>query len=88
MYLISYDLNKPGQHYGKLIEAIKEVSSYWWHHLDSVWIVGSSLSAVEIRNRLSVHIDSNDELLVVALAKEAAWKGFDQRGSNWLRNNL
>ncbi len=33
-------------------------------------------------------IDSNDELLVVKLAREAAWKGFNARGSEWIKTNL
>ena len=87
-YLISYDLSSPGQDYASLIDAIKALSKTWWHHLDSTWIIRHPGPATEIRDALSPHIDSNDELLVVQLTGTAAWTGFDQKGSDWLKNNL
>ncbi len=86
-YLISYDLNQPLQNYGELIEAIKEYSN-WWHHLDSVWIIKTEETTVQVRDYLRPYIDSNDELLVVGLNGEGAWFGFNDRGSEWLKNNL
>lgn len=87
-YLIGYDLNKLDKDYEGLINKIKDIVSYWWHHLDSTWIVKSDLSAAEIRNLLAPLIDSNDELLVVRLSGEGAWTGFNEKGSKWLKDNL
>lgn len=87
-YMIGYDLNRPGQNYDKLTEAIKGVGSNWWHCLDSSWIVISNLTAVQIRDTLAPHIDKNDELLVAALTSESAWQGFDTDCSSWLKNNM
>lgn len=87
-YLIGYDLNKAGQNYEDLIDKIKSTFNYWWHHLDSTWIVKTDLQAVQIRDLLMPHIDSNDELLVVYLGHEAAWVGFGDKGSQWLKENL
>lgn len=86
-YIISYDLNAPGQNYTDLFEAIKG-SGTWWHHLDSTWIVKSNLSAKQIRDTLSPTLDSNDKVLVAALSGVAAWKGFNDKGSKWLKDNL
>lgn len=86
-YMIGYDLNRPGQDYESLIEAIKGLDD-WWHCLDSTWIVRSSLTVVQIRDLLSPHIDSNDELLVALLSGEAAWTGFDDECASWLTKNL
>lgn len=86
-YLIGYDLNAPGQDYKELIEAIKTLGA-WWHHLDSTWIVKHDGPATNIRDTLQPHIDANDELLVVKLTGEAAWVGFNTKGSTWLKNNL
>lgn len=85
--LIGYDLNRPHQDYPELISAIKAVGT-WWHCLDSTWIVKTDLTCVQVRDRLKVHIDSNDELLVAKLTGEAAWTGFDKQCSDWLKNNL
>ncbi|MGS1063518.1 SinR family protein [Burkholderia glumae] len=87
--LIGYDLNKAGKDYTNLINAIKTLSTEWWHCLDSTWIVKTSATAASIRDTLSQHIDGNDELLVVDITGDAAaWAGFNTECSNWLKNNL
>ena len=86
-YIIGYDLNKV-KNYPDLIEAIKSLSTTWWHHLDSTWIVVTNKSAEDIRNILMSHIDGDDELLVVKSGRESAWVGFNNDGSNWLKDNI
>jgi len=86
-YLIGYDLNRPHQDYVDLISAIKAYAT-WWHYLDSTWIIKTDDSAVEIRNNLRQHIDSDDELLVVQHEGDGAWAGFNKEGSDWLKQNL
>lgn len=87
-YMIGYDLNKAGQDYSALIDEIKALANGWWHHLDSTWIVNTNLTAVQVRDRLRAQIDANDELLVAAISEPAAWYGFTQKGSDWLKANL
>src|SRR5262249_3518629 len=86
-YLVCYDLNKPGQDYSDLINAIKAYGT-WWHHLDSTWIIQTNQTAQQIRDNLVAHIDANDELLVVGSSGEGAWSGFNEKGSRWLDDNL
>lgn len=86
-YLVCYDLNRPGQDYAKLIEAIKSHSN-WWHHLDSTWIIKTNRSAFEVCEHLKAYIDSTDELLVIEGTRDAAWIGFNEKGSSWLKENL
>lgn len=86
-YLIGYDLNRPGQNYTELFDAIKGYPK-WWHYLDSTWIIKTNWTATQIRDDLKQHIDSGDELLVVRLTGEGAWTGFNERGSQWLLDNL
>ncbi|WP_316839283.1 SinR family protein [Pedobacter gandavensis] len=87
-YLIGYDLNKKGQDYADLIDAIKLLSPTWWHNLDSTWVIKSDSTASAIRDNLMSHIDDNDELLVVKLSGEGAWTGFSDNASKWLKDNL
>lgn len=83
--MIAYDLNSPGQNYEDLIEDIKSLGP-WWHHLDSTWLVKTTMSATELRDRLRKHIGRDDELLVVDVTADArAWTGFSDRGSRWLK---
>lgn len=87
--LVGYDLNKPGQNYEGLIERLKNVGTNWWHHLDSTWLIKTTMSTVELRDDLARFIDSGDELFVVDVtARAAAWIGFNERGSQWLKDNL
>ena len=83
---ICYDLNRPGQDYSGLIEAIKGCGSCW-HHLDSTWLVITTSTAVQVRDVLRQHIDSGDELLVFPVGSNAAWQGFSEPASAWLKNN-
>lgn len=82
--LIGYDLNRPGQRYDDLIDAIKSLGT-WWHHLDSTWIVDTSLGASQVRDRLSRTIDAGDELLVVDVTnRNWASRGLPQPANTWL----
>ncbi len=87
--MVGYDLNKAGKNYDGLIEKIKQISSDWWHHLDSTWLIVHGGNSVTIRDALNPYIDKDDELLVVPLVKgDAAWAGFNKAGSDWLMRNL
>lgn len=86
--LIGYDLNQPGKNYDALIDAIKGISGTYWHHLDSTWLVETTLTPVEVRDLLSAYLDSSDELLVLTASAPAAWRGFKESGSKWLKDWL
>ena len=86
-YIISYDLNKPGQNYNDLYDAIKSFGT-WWHHLDSTWLIVTTQTATQIRDKLTRHLDNNDCLLVVKSGGVGAWTGFSDKGSQWLKDNL
>jgi len=86
LYVISYDLNKPGQNYSGLFKAIKNLGS-WWHHLDSTWLVDSSLSATKISDILDTKIDKNDSLLIFRLGKDKnGW--LKPKAWNWINQHL
>ncbi len=89
LFMIGYDLNRPGQEYGDLYETIKKQSNgAWWHHLDSTWIVESEQSAVAIRDAIQAVTDSNDKILVAKIGAPGAWSGFSSEGSDWLIQHL
>ncbi len=91
VYLITYDLNSPGQKYNCIKERI-ESNFNWWKCLNNIFIIESSNSTAEIRDYLSSCIDSNDKLLVIKLATgtsaEAAWSGLNKECSDWLKKAL
>lgn len=87
-YLISYDLNKPGQSYSQLYESIKAASNgIWCKPLESVYIIRSSLSAQSIYNKLTPHLDPNDRILVVEIKGQSYWC-LDKQVSDYLQEML
>lgn len=89
-HLIGYDIHPSrGETYDELIAAIKALGA-WWHHLDSTWLVISNLTAVQIRDRLKAHLPyKDDQLLTITVSGDAAaWLGFADSGSKWLKDNL
>lgn len=61
-YVITYDLNKQGQNYEDLINAIKKYTCF--HAMQSVWFVKSNQSSSQINDFLKQYIDKNDNLFV------------------------
>jgi hypothetical protein len=70
-YLISYDLDKPGQDYHRLIKELERLGAA--RVLYSEWLFKSTSTAVQIRDYLQGFVDGNDMLLVVELTGVAAW---------------
>lgn len=83
---ICYDLNKPGQDYTKLCDAIKNLGT-WWHHLDSTWLVVTNSTPAQARDYLKQFIDLGDELLVFNVGTGWAGQGFSEECYQWLRDN-
>lgn len=84
-YLVSYDLLR-NRDYEPLYAAIKAYGT-WAHIHESVWAVVTSQSAVQVRDTLSQHIDSDDRIFVLKSGVEAAWRGVICK-SEWLKANL
>ena len=85
VYCISYDLRSPGRDYESLINAIKSYR-VWWHQTESVWLVVTSQTAKEVRDTLMKQIDRFDKLFVVALNREWAGVGFEEKEYFWLKS--
>ena len=74
VYVVSYDLRKPGQDYKGLFDEL-EASSSWWHYLESTWLIETPADANQLYNRLAKHLDQGDSILVIQA-------GIDRQG--WL----
>ncbi len=69
VYLISYDLRKPGRDYKNLHDAIKTCGN-WAKPLESVWLIDTTQKAQQIYDRIRPHIDENDFLLVTEIGRD------------------
>jgi hypothetical protein len=68
LLLITYDLNTPGKDYNGLYEEIKK-AGWWWHHLDSTWIIRTQYDPKHWYERLSSHLDQNDGILIIEVTR-------------------
>lgn len=64
-YMITYDLNSKGQNYDKVIKAIKDSSLSWCTFWKSSYLIKSSLTANQVSDKITPHLDSNDRLIIV-----------------------
>jgi hypothetical protein len=74
-FLISYDLDKPGQNYDKLINRLKEHGAV--RVLYSQWALKSTWTPVHLRDDLKLFMDSNDRLLVTEIVDWASFRLMD-----------
>ena len=66
-YLITYDLNKSGEDYEGVIEAIKSASDgVWCTYWKSAYLIRSDYqSATDVSDLITPHLDSNDRLIAI-----------------------
>ena len=86
VYVVSYDLRKPGRDYKGLSDELQH-SPGWWHYLDSTWLIATSESANELYKRLVYHLDRGDNILVIQAGSDRqGWLPKD--AWNWIQQNL
>ncbi len=62
IYIVTYDLLKPGQDYSGLIKAISQYHHV--HPLESVWFIKSMDTSEKISEDLLKWIDTNDRIFI------------------------
>ena len=63
IYIVTYDLVEPGQKYDRLLDLIKSEPA-WARLGGSSYLVDSDETAVALRDKLKMALDSNDKLYV------------------------
>lgn len=75
-YIISYDLIGPNRDYNAVIKKI-ETYPISVAVLESVWIVMTDKTALELCKDISSVIDGNDRIFVAELTGNAAWNNLE-----------
>lgn len=86
-FVVAYDLKKVGQNYTCIADKLDAYPTHW-HMQGSVWIIASDKTAAQIRDDLRACLDTNDECFVGSLGGEAAWCGYSDDISRWLKEQL
>lgn len=87
LFMVAYDLRQQGQNYTCVIEKLKEYPTHW-HLQGSVWLIHTDKTATQIRDGLVPCLDNNDKLIVIKLARDAAWHGHGAHVKPWMDEHL
>jgi hypothetical protein len=82
--IVAYD-RKPGVNYKPLTGFLESFDEHW-HLQQSLWIVGSVVSAHGLAQEVRQKLDEGDLLLVQQLTEESAWWGYTPEGDSWLQD--
>lgn len=82
LYLISYDLKYPDADYSTLWAALRDWEAE--NVLKSQWVLRSPDTAAQVKNYVSSHVRSIDEVLVVNLSK-GGWSSNRRKISRTLK---
>jgi len=89
IYIVTYDLRKEksSESYEKLISLIKQ-DGVWACLGQSSYLIESNKSAVELRDSFNTALDNNDMLYVGTVSAPAAWHGYSQQVTDWIKAKL
>ena len=87
VYVVGCGRARSGRTPAGLAQTIRQLGASWQCR-DSTWLIQTTLSAVEILDRLKEHVELADELLVARLSEEVAWSGFPEDGARWLHEHI
>jgi len=73
-YVVTYDLNRPGQKYAALIAELRRLNSCYTQK--SMWLVEVNQTPIQLRNALDTYLDQNDRLWVSQIFK-GTWASFN-----------
>jgi len=89
VYIVTYDLKQEcnSSSYNQLISLIKD-EGVWACLGESSYLIETNCSPVELRAKFKKALDSNDMLYVGAVEAPAAWMGYSQQVSDWIKAKL
>ena len=86
--LISYDLQAPGKDYSRLWEHLKSYRN-WAKPLESMWLLRTALTAIQVRDAAVKHVDQNDKIVAVDVTgKQVAWNNLSSDILQWIGSTL
>lgn len=84
LYLISYDLNAPGQDYQR-IQATIEKCGPAIRCLKSVWMLNSLLTVARLQETIKANSDENDNFIVIDVTGQGRDGWMPKAYWDWMR---
>lgn len=87
-YMITYDLNSPGQNYNAIIKTIKEeCANAWCNYWKSAFLITSALTTSQMIEKLKPYLDKNDRLIIIEVVNNySGW--LEQEQWDWIKKNI
>jgi hypothetical protein len=74
LFVVTYQL-KPPRLVPNLLDELQR-SAYWWHYLDSTWLILTGETANELYSRLAPSFAQSDSMLVVQIRRTTETQGW------------
>lgn len=89
VYIVTYDLkgDSSSERYERLIGLIKE-EKIWARLGGSSYLIESERNPVELRDRYKTVLKREDMLYVSVVSAPAAWIGYSQEVTDWIKQKL
>ena len=89
VYIVTYDLKgeTTSERYNQLIELIKE-EGVWACLGGSSYLIESMHTAVELRDKYNRVLNRDDMLFVSVVSAPAAWRGYSQQVTDWIKQKM
>jgi hypothetical protein len=81
VYLVTYDLKAPGRNYQPVHDYLRSFPD-WCKGLESVYLIDTPMTSVQIRDALLTKVDANDKFFVVRIT--ADWGSLRYYCADWL----
>lgn len=82
--LVTYDLKAPGRNYEPVHSYLRSFTHC--KQMESLWLLDTTLTTVQIRDALSGLIDRNDTTFVVRLSNGSPWNSWNYACADWLNS--
>lgn len=89
-YMISYDLNSPGQKYKEINTILRsdKVSTAYTKKLETTVLIRSNLSALEIIEELESSLDTSDRFIITEILPSNYSGWLTDSDWEWLKKNI
>lgn len=86
-YMITYDLNSPGQNYDDVIKTIKDSSLAWCSYWESSYLIKTNLTPDSIMTNIKPYLDNGDKFIVIEVKNNySGW--LTEKQWKFIRENI
>lgn len=85
VYLVTYQLNTPGQDYDSLYDALDAYDHI--NPINTIYFIATDQGAVDVKDELKTYIGSNDALIVIDIREHWGMTGVGTGVGDWIKDH-